>query len=37
MAKCIIMFGLAFVLLAFIALFVYVFFLSEFDRKNRNN
>ncbi len=35
MAKFIIMLGLAFVLLAFIALFVYVIFFSEFGRKNR--
>ena len=35
MAKFIIMLGLAFVLLAFIAFFVYVIFLSEFGSKNR--
>lgn len=35
MVKFIIMLGLAFVLLAFIAFFVYVIFISEFGRKNR--
>ena len=35
MTKFIIMLGLAFVLLASIAFFVYVIFLSEFGRKNR--